>query len=160
MLRSAEIKPHCSGDLLTLESLESEFIDSSHLTTKLQKSCSQDFVCCLWFVRICLRQSSRIPRPLSLLLLHQKKKNLFALLSTKMWQNRIRMRSVTHVRLPDSGLCELIETNQESANPEIDWEKARSALCLWTLPSPQRFHLHDVKRHPPQQLLPLQDTEG
>ena len=53
-----------------------------------------------------------------------------ALLSTKMWQNRIRMRYVTHVRLPDSGLCELNETNQESMNPEIDWEKACSELSV------------------------------
>ena len=53
-----------------------------------------------------------------------------SLLSTKMWQNRIRMRSVTHVRMPDSGLCELIETDQESKNPEINWEKSRSALSV------------------------------
>ena len=37
---------------------------------------------------------------------------------------------MTHVRMPDSGLCELIETDQESKNPEINWEKSRSALSV------------------------------
>ena len=44
-------------------------------------------------------------------------------LSTKMWQDRITRRSITHIRM-ESGEYTLMETSQENKNPEIEWDFA------------------------------------
>ena len=55
--------------------------------------------------------------------------NIFSL-STKQWQERLTMRSVTHVRDPLTSCHSLLPTTAEEKAPQIDWNRCWSNMRL------------------------------
>ena len=67
-------------------------------------------------------------------------------LTTKMWQDRITRRSITHLRM-ENGECTLIETTQESRNWEVDWDTAWTSSSTKGLSPGQKSTLFEFSNN-------------